>query len=110
MIAKELLKRIKKIDSQMRNKAVELSQTKANGLPVGDLTSCIESLYKERCEIIRTIEELPEAEYDVLHKVYVQGRTLYEVAADRKISYSLATTIHGRALKHLDSLINAKDC
>lgn len=108
MTGKDYLKQIKKIDTQIRNKNVELKQRKELELPTGALQANIDALDVKRQEIIETIEGLPEAEYDVLHKVYVQGETLYEVAADRDISYSLATTIHGRALKRLDIIINEK--
>ncbi len=106
MIAKEYLREIRKIDTQIKNKAVELKQLKELDLPSGDLVSSINCLHLKKRGIIETIEQLPEAEYDVLHKVYVQNETLYEVASERGISYSLATTIHGRALKRLESIIN----
>lgn len=109
MTGKDYLKQIKKIDTQVRNKSVELKQLTELGLPAGDLLSSINCLHLKKREIIATIEELPEAEYDVLHKVYVQRWSLYEVAADRKVSYSLVTTIHGKALKRLDNMINAKE-
>lgn len=109
MTGKEYLKQIKKIDTKIRNKTVELKQLKELELSCVDLAKNIDLLIWQRRHIIQTIEELPEAEYDVLHKVYVQGETLYEVASDRKISYSLATTIHGRALKRVEAIINANE-
>lgn len=110
MTAKEYLKQIKKIDTQMRNKGVEAKQLNGiNTSLAGSVCMEIERLYRERASIIKTIELLPEAEYDVLHKVYVQYATLQEVATDRGISYSLTATIHGRALKRLQDLINSKE-
>ena len=106
MTAKEYLSQIKKINTQMRNKSFELKELKECGLPIGPVLETMSKLDIEKRKIIRTIERLPEAEYDVLHKVYVQYLTLQEVAADRDISYSLAATIHGRALKRLENLIN----
>ncbi len=107
MNAKDYLKQIKKIDTQIKNKSVEVEQLKEISETLAKRAFAeIERLYNERAEIIKTIEQLPEAEYDVLYKVYVQYETLQEVAADRYISYSLAATIHGRALKRLESLIN----
>lgn len=105
MNAKDYLRQIKKIDTQLKNKAFEEKQLREMGLPVGQVMEEKTNLQIERAKIIKTIEKLPEAEYDVLHKIYVQHETLYEVAADRGISYSLATTIHGRALKKIDELI-----
>ena len=110
MTAKEYLQQIKKIDTQLKNKAFEEKQLKELGLSIGQVLEEKTKLQTKRAEIIKTIEQLPEAEYDVLHKIYVQSETLYEVAADRKISYSLATTIHGRALKRLESFVNANLC
>ena len=106
MTGKEYLNRIKKINTQMRNKGFELKELQENRLPCGIILEAIDRLDAEKRKIIRNIEQLPEAEYDVLHKVYVQYKTLQEVAADRDISYSLAATIHGRALKSLENIIN----
>ncbi len=106
MSAREYLKQIKKIDTQLENKSFELKRIKGLELSTESVLEDIAKLQIERAQIIKTIERLPEAEYDVLHKVYVQYETLYEVAAQRNISYSLATTIHGRALKRLESIIS----
>lgn len=106
MDAKSYLKQIKKLDSLIKNKAVEIKLAEVLGIYTENLTADIESLQAQKQEIINNIQFLTEEEYDVLHKVYVQGKTLYEVAADRDISYSLATAIHGRALKNLAKTIN----
>ena len=106
MTAKEYVKQIKKIDTQLKNKAFEKKQMEGLGLSADDIIAEINALKDERANIIHTIEQLPEAKYDVLHRVYVQGQTLYEVAADRGMCYSNATTIHGNALSDLDSIIN----
>lgn len=109
MTVKDYLKQIKKIDSQLRNKAVELEQAKELCLPAGVILDDISNLTAKRMNIIRSIEELPEAEYDVLHRLYVQHKTLYEVAADRDISYRLVNNIHGRALRWLESIVNVNE-
>lgn len=106
MTGKEYLCQIKKINTQIRNKNYELKELGESKLPMGPTLDCISKLDIEKRKIIKTIEKLPEAEYDVLHKVYVQYLTLQEVAAARDISYSLAATIHGRALKRLENIIN----
>lgn len=104
---KGYLQQIKKIDTQLKNKVFEERRLLELGLPVGQVLDEKERLKIEREQIIKTIERLPEAEYDVLHRVYVQGETLQEVAAERNISYSQATSIHGRALKWIKTI---KDC
>lgn len=107
MNGKDYLRQIKKLDTQIKNKNAEVKILEANGgFGIPAIGAEMERLAKAKAKIIKTIEELSEAEYDVLHKVYVQGESLYEVAADRGISYSLATTIHGKALKNLENLIN----
>ena len=114
MTAKEYLQGIKKLDTQIRNKNAELQLAEklrtADDEFVGEIEKQKRELRQKLTDIIKSIEQLPEAEYDVLHKVYVQYKTLYEVAADRGISYSGATSLHGQALKQLESLINANRC
>ncbi len=139
MTAKEFLKQLKKIDTLISNKMAERQQwfdlatnmtPSQNGERVkssGDqnkiatamcnyidlerqINEYIDELVEKRREVITTIEQLPEAEYDVLHKVYVQYKTLYEVADERERTYSWVTTVHGRALKHLDNILKAKKC
>ena len=106
MNAKEYLQQIKKIDTLIKNKVIEARQSEENGVDASVIRNGVAQLLKDKENIIENIQLLKEAEYDVLHKVYVQGQTLYEVASDRDISYSMATTIHGRALKNLERIIN----
>ena len=136
MTSKEYLEQIKKLDTLISNKLAESRQwldlalnitSKTDGERVqstGDqqkmssaVNKCIdierevnalidEYIIKKK-EIIKVIEQLPEAEYDVLHKIYVQYKTLYEVADERDIAYSWATSIHGRALKMLDEILKS---
>lgn len=74
-----------------------------------EINKCIDRLADTRREIISTIEELDVMEYDLLHKVYVQYMTLNEAAEamDRR-SYSWATTVHGRALQHVQKIIDGQ--
>lgn len=68
----------------------------------------IRRLYEERQQIISVLEELSVDEYDVLYKVYIQYRSLQEVAEMAKRSYSWVTSIHGIALKNLQKIIDGK--
>lgn len=106
MSGKEYLQRVKMIDTQLKNKSFEIKRLKELGMNTGRVFNDMAALENERAQIIKAIEKLPEAEYDVLYKVYVKYETLKEVAADRDISYSLAATIHGTALKRLENIIN----
>lgn len=109
MGAKEYLQQIKKIDTLIRNKSIEVKQAKEVGVDYTYITNGIKQLQKEKAEIIDVIQRLNEAEYDVLHRVYVQGQTLQEVASERgHISYSQAATLHGKALKKVADMVNAK--
>lgn len=66
----------------------------------------IDLLIDEREKVISVIEQLNTVEYDLLHKVYVQYATLYEVASMYQKTYSWATTIHGRALKNVQRILD----
>ena len=80
----------------MENKVVEATMIDAE----------IAMLKEEKKAIVKTIEQLPPDEYDLLHKVYVQGKSLKEVQADHGMSYSWATTMHRKAKRDLEKLIN----
>lgn len=107
MTAKEYMKQIKKIDTMIDNKKAELSQA-SKILPIKCIEDDITELFTSKQNIIKLIERLPEAEYDVLHRTYVQNKTLQEIADDRGISYSLVTTLHGRALKLLENILRSE--
>lgn len=133
--AKEYLQQVKKLDTMIRNKEAERLQWKSIALGVSGFTAGekvqtsgnphkmvdaisiyidlereinrkIDELVDKRNEIISVIERLPEAEYDLLHKVYIQYMTLDEVAFAREKSRSWATSLHGIALKHLQTILD----
>ena len=74
-----------------------------------EVDAIIKQRAREREEIIATIEQLPPKEYDVLHKIYVQYMTFSEVADSCGNSYSWATTVHGRALKNLQKILDDRE-
>lgn len=131
--SKEYLLQIQKLDCMIKNKLAEILRWKtiatgttgqmggekvqSSGNPQKiscaiekyiDLEIEIEACVKQKREIIRTIEQLNSIEYDVLHKIYVQDFTLQEVAEAHKNSYSWATTVHGRALKNVQTIIDRR--
>lgn len=61
------------------------------------------------CEIRKTIQQLKEPEYDVLHKVYILGMEFKEVAAAKGKSVSWATSMHGNGLKSLQQILDKKE-
>ena len=137
MDAKKFLNQLKKLDKMIENKLAEKERWKAiatgTTAPVGgdrvqssgskqkmedaviryvsidkEIDEQIDKLVDTRQEVIRVIECLNATEYDVLHKIYVQYFTLYEVADSYGNTYSWATTVHGRALKQVQKILDAR--
>lgn len=138
MKSKDYLLQISRIDRLIENKIIELEHWKAVATSTttysdGDrvqssgskqkmadavcrylqmedeVNAEIDRLIDVKQEVISTIEQLPSIdEYDVLHKKYVQQKTLQDIADDLKASYSNITTIHGRALKHLQIILDER--
>lgn len=135
--AKEYLLQIEKLDTLINNKIAEVEHWKNVACGVGtfsegervqssgdkqkmasavvkyvsiqaEITADIDRLVDLKQEVIKTIELLPVAEYDLLHKVYVQGWTLDMVAEYRDRSRSWADTVHGRALVSLQKVLNER--
>lgn len=75
-----------------------------------EIDSCIDRLIDTKRDVISVIEQLNPDEYDVLHKFYIQGLSFKEIAfADKKKrSESWATTIHGRALKNVQRILDER--
>lgn len=63
---------------------------------------------KVRRDIISVIEQLKPVEYDLLHLVYVQRKTLMDVAIKHDRSYSWATTMHSIALKQVQKILDER--
>ena len=68
----------------------------------------IHRLFALEKEIIQRIEALSTTEYDVLHKIYVQGKDFQDVAEDHGKSYSWVISTHGRALANLQRILNER--
>lgn len=62
----------------------------------------------EKQEIISIIQPLPEAEYKLLHRRYVKGVSLRDIAEEFERTYSWATTVHGIALKRVQNALDKK--
>lgn len=135
--AKKYLKRVEKIDFMIQNKISELKQWKTIALSVtgradgqrvqssgsnqkmanavekcidieNEINLLIDKLYNEKQEVIGTIEKLNATEYDLLYKVYIQHRSLQEVSDEFGKTYTWVTTVHGRALKNVQEIIEKK--
>lgn len=73
-----------------------------------EINNAIDRLVGIKQEIIETIERLPINEYDLLHKIYVQGMEIYEAAVEMDKSYRWATSVHGRALANVQKILNER--
>lgn len=138
MNAKQFMKQVSKLDKLIENKLAEREQWKTIALGTtsntekervqssgsqqrmaeaveryvdleAEIDRCIDELIDVKKDVISVIEKLNVFEYDVLHKVYIQHMTLDEVAVLYNKSYSWATTIHGRALKSVQKILNERD-
>ena len=137
MKAKAYLMQIQKLDTLITNKLTEVSQWRSIALNVTakysgecvkssgskqtmanavdkivdlnrEINTIIDQLIETKQAVIKMIEQLNSTEYDILHKVYVQHLTLYEVAAACDKSYSWVTSVHGRALKNLQKILDSE--
>lgn len=71
-----------------------------------EIEACIVEMVKQKKAIIATIERLKPTEYDMLHLIYIQGKSLQDVADRYSKTYSWATTVHGRALKNVQNILD----
>lgn len=139
-IAKDYLGQIKKIDSLINNKIKEREQwfelATSCTAKLGDdkvqssgsqqkmadamhrcmeidkeIEKYIDELIDKKLEIINTIEKLPEKEYDVLHKIYIQELSFDETAESMKPpkSRSWVNSKHGIALQLLAELLVSQE-
>lgn len=137
MDAKQFLRQLKKLDKMIENKLAEKARWKAiatgTSAQIGgekvqssgsqqkmadavcryvdiekEIDEQIDILIDTRQDVISVIEKLKTTEYDILHKMYVQYMSLYDVADIYNKSYSWATTVHGRALKNVQSILDQR--
>lgn len=137
MNAKEFLRQIEKLDKLIENKLIEVQQWKeiannttanisgervqstSNPHKIADaigryidlereINADIDRLVDTKKDVIGVIEQLNATEYDVIHKIYVQYLTFDEVAYACKHSKSWATSIHGRALKNIQCILDKR--
>lgn len=135
MNAKEFLQQVKKIDKLIENKMIEIQQWKeiAENTTVGltgervqsshnpqkiadaigryidlenELREDIERMIAIKKDVISVIEQLEAIQYDILHKLYVQHLSLWDVADKCNRTYSWVTTIHGQAVKNVQKILN----
>jgi DNA-directed RNA polymerase specialized sigma24 family protein len=74
-----------------------------------EIAEAVEKLIAEKQKVSQTIEKLySPTEYKILHMRYIQLMSLSDIAEKMNKEYTWVTTTHGRALKHLDSILEKK--
>lgn len=73
-----------------------------------EIDAVIDELIDTKKDVISVIEQLNPLEYDILHKVYIQHISLDDVADACDKTYSWATTVHGRGLKNVQKILDAR--
>lgn len=138
MDAKQFLKQLKKLDKLIENKLIEKQQWMAIATgttsQIGgervqssgsqqkmadavikyigiehEIDEFIDLLVDKKQAVIEVIEQLEATEYDLLHKKYVQYLSFDEIADVYDKTYSWVTTIHGRALKSVQKILDEKE-
>ncbi len=138
MEAKVFLKQVEKADLQIKNKLIEQQQWKDIALGItanmdgervrssggkskmaeavercvdmeAEIDSLVDNLINLKKEVIQVIEQLDSpTEYNVLHMKYIQYIPLQEIADQYGYDYGWATTTHGRALRSVQHILDAK--
>lgn len=74
-----------------------------------EIDEAIDRLADAKKEIISTIETLTAKKYDILHKVYIQGMELQDIAIARGRSYSSIKNLHKEALASLQKILDERE-
>lgn len=74
-----------------------------------EINESIAKLISRKKEIISVIEQLPVDQYDILHKIYIQYKDMYDVAEQSGKSYSWAASLHGEALKSVQNILDGEN-
>ena len=72
-----------------------------------EINEYIDLLYEVKKDVLQTIEQLSSAEYQILHKVYIQGiKRLADVALECGKSYSWTQTNHKIAVRKVQQILD----
>ena len=69
----------------------------------------IARLAEKKRDVVSVIEQLKVVQYDVLHMKYIQKMSYYDIADAKGHDYNWATTVHGRALKNVQNILDARN-
>lgn len=136
--AQIFLERVEMIDSIVKNKLIERQQWKDIALGItanmgsekvqssggkskmadalnkcidmeAEIDRVIDKLVDTKRDVIAVIEQLDSpTEYRILHLRYIQFKPLWQIAEDYERDYGWVTTNHGRALAHVQAILDAK--
>lgn len=138
MKAKEFLLQISSLDNRIRNKIAEKEQLRVYALGMshgsdgdrvqssGDLQKMETAVVKyvdleneinkkiagaieKRSEVIEVIEQIPSDQYNVLYSMYVQGKSLDDVADYFGKSYSWASQMQSKGFKSVQAILDRKE-
>lgn len=139
MEAKAFLQQVRRLDYEIENKLIERAQwldlgrrvspnySGAGGKSAGgrggveraavqlgdldrELDKMVDKLIRKKQRISSTLSRLPNAqEYEVLHLRYIQYLSLMEIADRWRVPYTNVTTIHGRALRNLQRILDEEE-
>jgi hypothetical protein len=71
------------------------------------VADAVDKLIAEKKKVVQTIEKLySPMEYRILHMRYIQYISLADIADKLKREYTWVTTTHGRAVKHLQGILD----
>ena len=74
-----------------------------------EIAEAVEKLIAEKKKVTQTIEKLySPTEYRILHMRYIQYISLADIADRLDREYTWVTTTHGRALKHLQNILDRR--
>lgn len=105
------------ITQQMGGERVQSSGSKSKMTDAYDRCIAMEKEISEEIAIVAwKMEEIKQTlgqldnptEYKVLHQKYIQFKQLKTIAENFKADYTWATTVHGRALKSVQDVLDAK--
>lgn len=72
-----------------------------------EIAAEVDRLIAEKKAVVRTIEALHSpTEYRILHMRYIQYISLADIAEKLNKEYTWVTTVHGRAVKHIQDILS----
>jgi DNA-directed RNA polymerase specialized sigma24 family protein len=74
-----------------------------------EIAKAVDKLIAEKRKVTHTLEKLySPTEYKILHMRYIQHISLTDIAEKVNKEYTWVTTNHGRALKHLQNILERR--